>query len=259
MAGSKLKIEMRRNKILELLRTEGKVSVIRLSQLLGTTAVTIRNDLTTLEREGYLIRTQGGAVPVPRTDENQRIAHAAKSENVDEKRQIANVIADMIRDGDTLFINSGTTAELIASALKIRSNLNIVTNSLTTAMILGDVPTFRVVLLGGSLNANYGFTYGTDAQTQLAKFQADWAILSVDGVSIRGGITTHHVEEAVIDRMMIAGARSAWVAVDHSKIGRAGFARICDITDRIGLITTNTENDALNDLESAGVRIVYVQ
>ena len=66
MAGSKLKIEMRRNKILELLRTEGKVSVIRLSQLLGTTAVTIRNDLTTLEREGYLIRTQGGAVPVPR-------------------------------------------------------------------------------------------------------------------------------------------------------------------------------------------------
>ena len=124
-------------------------------------------------------------------------------------------------------------------------------------MILGDVPTFRVVLLGGAINANYGFTYGADAQTQLAKFQADWAILSVDGVSVRGGITTHHAEEAVIDRMMIAGARSAWVAVDHSKIGRAGFARICDITDHIGLITTNTDNEALNELNESGVRVVY--
>ena len=130
MAGSKLKIDVRRNKILELVKSEGKVSVVRLSQLLGTTAVTIRNDLTSLEQEGYLIRTQGGAVPVPRVEDAAHTALCSKTENADEKRQIADAIANMIQDGDTLFINSGTTTEFIAAALKVRSNLNIVTNSL---------------------------------------------------------------------------------------------------------------------------------
>lgn len=257
MAGSKLKIDIRRNKILELLRQEGRVNVIQLSQLLGTTAVTIRNDLTALERDGYLLRTQGGAVLVPGSDDDGSLPLTAKTENGEEKQRIANAIAGMIRDGDTLFINSGTTTQMVAAALKVRSNLNIVTNSLAAATILGEVPTFRVVLLGGSINANYGFTYGADAQTQLSKFQADWAILSVDGISVKGGITTHHAEEAVIDRMMIAGARSAWIAVDRSKIGRAGFARICDDVTHVGLVTSTGEMDALRELETNGMQIYY--
>lgn len=257
MAGSRLKIDLRRNKILELLRSEGKVNVIQLSHLLGTTAVTIRNDLTALERDGYLLRTQGGAVLLPRSEDEQRLSISNKTENVEEKQIIANAVANMIRDGDTLFINSGTTTQFVAAALKVRSNLNIVTNSLATAMALGEIPTFRVVLLGGSMNANYGFTYGADALAQLTKYQADWAILSVDGVSVKGGITTHHAEEAGIDRMMIAGARSAWVVVDHTKIGRAGFVRVCDDTNHVGMVTTDVHSEALRDLEDNGMHIVY--
>ena len=258
MPGSKLKIDTRRKKILEQLRSDGKVNVLQLSQLLGTTAVTIRNDLTALEREGYLLRTSGGAVLVPRSDDNLSLSLAGKTANAEEKQCIAAAVAAMIKDGDTLFINSGTTTEMIAAALKVRSNLNIVTNSLAAATMLGEVPSFRVVLLGGSINATYGFTHGADAQAQLAKYQADWAILSVDGISVRGGVTTHHAEEAVIDRMMIAGARSAWIAVDPSKIGRAGFARVCDDVQHLNLITTGDSSASLEELKSSGMYIAVV-
>ena len=127
MAGSKLKIDIRRNRILEQLRQRGRVNVLELSQLLGTTAVTIRNDLTALERDGYLLRTQGGAVQIPRAEEEPGINFPGKSENGEEKQRIAEAVAAMIRDGDTLFINSGTTTQMVASALQVRTNLNIVT------------------------------------------------------------------------------------------------------------------------------------
>lgn len=258
MAGSKLKIDIRRNRILELVRQDGKVLVSELSQKLGATQVTIRNDLTALERDGYLVRTKGGAILMPHQDDgsNSPLLNL-RIDRSDEKQAVAKAVAGMVRDGDTLFINSGSTTQLVANALKERRNLNIVTNSLAAATILGDMPTFRVVLLGGSINATYGFTYGGDAQAQLAKFQADWAFLSVDGVSVRGGITTHHAEEAVIDNMMIDGARSAWIVVDRSKIGRAGFARIGDDLQRVGLVTSAGDPSETRDLEKCGMRIVY--
>jgi DeoR/GlpR family transcriptional regulator of sugar metabolism len=258
MAGSKLKIDIRRNRILELVRQDGKVLVSELSQKLGATQVTIRNDLTALERDGYLVRTKGGAILMPHQDDgsNSPLLNL-RIDRSDEKQAVAKAVAGMVRDGDTLFINSGSTTQLVANALKERRNLNIVTNSLAAATILGDMPTFRVVLLGGSINATYGFTYGGDAQAQLSKFQADWAFLSVDGVSVRGGITTHHAEEAVIDNMMIDGARSAWIVVDRSKIGRAGFARIGDDLQRVGLVTSAGDPSETRDLEKCGMRIVY--
>lgn len=258
MAGSKLKIDIRRNKILEFVRQDGKVSVSDLSHKLGTTPVTIRNDLTALERDGYLIRTKGGAVLMPHQDDGSNSPLLSlRVDRSEEKMAIANAVANMIHDGDTLFINSGSTTQILASALKVRTNLNIVTNSLAAATILGDTPTFRVVLLGGAINATYGFTYGGDAQAQLSRFQADWAFLSVDGVSVRGGITTHHAEEAVIDNMMIDGARSAWVVVDRSKIGRAGFARIGDDLRQVGLVTSAGDPNETRDLERSGMQIVY--
>lgn len=255
MAGSKLKIDIRRNKIMEQLRREGRVSVTQLSEALGTTAVTIRNDLTALERDGYLLRTQGGAVLLNK-NETRSGAVTTDVTNIEEKNTIAQMLVALIKDGDTLFINSGTTTQVIAGALKVRANLNIVTNSLVAATILGEIPSFRVLLLGGELNAQYGFTYGGDAATQLGKFQADWAILSVDGISARGGLTTHHAEEAVIDRMMIAGARKTWIAADHTKIGRTGFARICEDLAGIGLATDSKDAQALQELKGCGVEII---
>lgn len=255
MTDSRLKIDIRRKRILEQLRLEGKVSVNALCDALGVTPVTIRNDLTMLEQEGRLIRVQGGAVRMPMETaipESQGIPQLAR------KQAIGQTVAQMVHDGDTLFINSGTTCEIVAAQLSIRRNLNIVTNSLHVATRLGAVPTFRVLLLGGEINAHYSFTHGGDAQEQLSKYQADWAILSVDGISAKGGVTTHHAEEAVIDRMMAAGAKQRLIVADSTKIGKAGFSRVCESSSLLTLVTNaGGDRETLAQLEETGVSIRF--
>lgn len=257
MAESKLKIDVRRNKILEQLKQDGKVSVSRLAAELGATPVTIRNDLTALERDGYLVRMQGGAVIAPRLENH--FVSTAEDITFLQKQALAEEVAKLITDGQTLFFNSGTTTHHIARALKGKKHLNIVTNSLSIAMELGNTATFHVLLLGGEINASYGFTSGGDTQEQLSKYRADWAILSVDGVSAQGGITTCHPEEAIIDRLMMANAKKRLIAATGNKIGTAGFSRICDGDEAIQLITDSSCNkDALLALQERGVQIIKV-
>lgn len=257
MAESKLKIDVRRNKILEQLKQDGKVSVSRLAAELGATPVTIRNDLTALERDGYLVRMQGGAVIAPRLENH--FVSTAEDITFLQKQTLAEEVAKLITDGQTLFFNSGTTTHHIARALKGKKHLNIVTNSLSIAMELGNTATFHVLLLGGEINASYGFTSGGDTQEQLSKYRADWAILSVDGVSAQGGITTCHPEEAIIDRLMMANAKKRLIAATGNKIGTAGFSRICDGDEAIQLITDSSCNkDALLALQECGVQIIKV-
>ena len=257
MAESKLKIDMRRRKILEQLCADGKVSVSRLATDLGATPVTIRNDLTALERDGYLVRMQGGAVRAPRPEAH--FVSSTRSSSAQQKQALAAEVAKLVTDGQTLFFNSGTTTLHIALALKEKKHLNLVTNSLLIAMELGDIPTFHVLLLGGEINTSYCFTSGGDTQEQLSKYRADWAILSVDGVSAQGGITTCHPEEAIIDRLMMANARRRLIVATGDKIGRAGFSRICDSDDQLCLITDSTcSKDALQDLQEHGVQITKV-
>lgn len=245
--------ESRREKILEELYKKGKVSVAALSQTLGTTPVTIRSDLTALEQEGFLVRIQGGAVLPPRSKTPRDPVNATA--NVEEKQSIAAVMAKLVHDGDTLFINSGTTTEFVATALEIRSDLNIVTNSLAVATILGEIPSFRVILVGGEINARYGFTYGSDALSQLEKYKADWAILSIDGISASSGVTTHHAEEAMLDRMMISNAKNICIVADHTKIGNVGFARVLDDMKDITIITNS---DQTGELSESGASVICV-
>ena len=252
MASAGLKIDTRRKKILELLEREGKVTVAGLSAELGTTAVTIRSDLSALEENGYLERIPGGALL-----KAQLRPQLSGGTNLAEKQAIAAATAGLIRDGDTLFINSGTTTREVALALKQHRNLNVVTNSVAVASELSGIPTFRVILLGGELNSQYLFTCGGDAQEQLQKYQADYAILSLDGVSAENGITTYHADEAIIDRMMVERAQKTLIVADHTKLGHAGFSQICPLQQVHTLITDQEgASEQLDMLRTTQMRIV---
>ncbi len=227
------KISIRRNKILEILHKEKKVYIAELSQLFGASLVTIRSDLDAMANEGLLVRMAGGAI----LPNDVATASRANIENFEQKQEIALNAAQLIKDGDTLFINSGTTTLLVAEALKTKSNLSIVTNSLSVATTLGSAPTFRVILLGGTINPQYNFTYGADTQEYLNRFGADWAILSVDGISEDGDISTCHAEEAILDRIMIARAKKVLVVADANKIGRTGFSYVSRCDEKIKILT----------------------
>lgn len=256
MADKKLKIDIRRNSILQKLRQTGRVTVSQLSTEFGATEVTIRNDLSALEQEGYLMRVQGGAIlPIiaqndPKTDRS--IPFLAQ------KKAIAEAVSNMIQDGDTLFINSGTTTMCVANALKKKQNIKIVTNSLAVATTLGDISNLRVTLLGGDINARYCFTYGSIAQELLSTFQANWAILSVDGISPTGGITTYHAEEAILDRLMIEGASHTLIVADSSKLGRIGFSRVRECSTLTLVTNKCPHSEVTNQITECGMKIHYV-
>ena len=256
MSDCRLKIDARRNAILKKIRQNKRVTVAELSHELDATGATIRNDLSVLEQEGHLVRTQGGAILLQKfhnpTDLTTNIP------NPTSKLAIACAVSEMIQDGDTLFINSGTTTACVADALKCHKDLKIVTNSLAVANTLADISSLRVTLLGGDLNARYGFTYGSITQDLLSQFQANWAILSVDGLSPIGGITTYHSEEAILDRMMINGAQNTLIVADRGKLGHIGFSRICDCNGLTLVTNSSPETGITVQLKECGLHIKYV-
>jgi DeoR/GlpR family transcriptional regulator of sugar metabolism len=227
------KIAQRRNTILDILHRDQKVYIANLSKQLNASLVTIRTDLDALASEGLLVRMAGGAILPANGNEHPHRA----IENYEQKQEIAQTVATIVQDGDTLFINSGTTTLLVAEALKNKKNLSVVTNSLSVATTLGSVPSFRVILLGGAINSPYNFTYGADTQEHLNRFGADWAVLSVDGVSGDGEISTCHAEEAIIDRIMIARSKKVLIVADSAKIGRTGFSYVSRCDDKIKILT----------------------
>lgn len=239
MREQKLKIDTRRNKIIEILNRDGRVKVSKLSQELKATPVTIRSDLDALERDGYLERVQGGAVQTAVNYYNREFI-LRKRLNASVKKRIAAAAAELIHDGDTILINSGTTVYFTAVELKKRKNLKIVTNSLTAAIELGSVPSFNVILLGGEINSRDSFTYGSDVLEQLKRYRANYAILSIDGVCIDSGISTLHAEEVLVERMMMERANETVIIADSQKLEKEGFLYVCD-TGAIDKLVTDQE------------------
>ena len=260
MAQSKpLKIDVRRSAILEALGRESRVRVSQLAEQFGATVVTIRNDLAALERDGFLQRVPGGAVQTVKNyyslDYNSR-----KQNNAELKQVVAQKAAELVNDGETLLINSGITTHFLANALKAKKGLNIVTNSLTVAMELGTHVGFRVILLGGEVNVQYAFTYGSDAMEQARRYKADKAILSIDGVAAMEGLTTYHAEEAVVDRVMMERARATIVVADETKLGKESFSYICGLENIHTLVTSaGASDEVLSALGAACPQIILTE
>jgi len=256
MSEKGLKIDVRRRRILEILSRDGQVDINRLSRQLGATTVTIRSDLNALEADGYLERFHGGAVQSVQNYQHTQFLRRRK-DNLPIKKRIARLAAAMIPDGATLMINSGTTAYETAMALKWHKNLNIVTNSLMAASELGAHPSFRVIMLGGDINTEYAFTYGADAENQLRRYRADYALLSVSGLHVRRGITTYHAQEAMLDRLMMERSGKTIIVADHSKLGNEGFSHVSDLQRKQILVTDMLADPAyLTQLSAEGLEIL---
>ena len=252
------KLNVRRQKIIEMLDREGMVRVTDLSRNFKASEVTIRSDLTELERLGLLERVPGGALQTLKTYYNMDFQQR-KEQHSQEKMAIASMMTSLIQDGETLLINSGTTTYYAALELRKLKNLKIVTNSFSVATELGTNPTFQIILLGGNFNSQYLFTYGDDAVAQLRKYKADKLLLSLDGVNVSTGLTTYHAEETEVIRLMIERSRSTIIVADHSKIGRESFSYLGSI-DQIDYLVTNVDADeqVLREIAKSGIEIVTV-
>lgn len=245
---------LRRDRILEALEKSGFVKVSDLCSNLNTSAVTIRKDLEYLESQGHLIRVHGGAKLISLPSAIKRTTTKEL-----EKKAIAKAAASMVKDGDFIIINVGTTCYYVCEALKGKKNLTVVTNSVAIVNIFMNTPSITVILLGGILNRDMEITVGEDVIEQLGKYTADKLFLGMDGVDAEMGATTYnHVEDTLMRQMMLRSKKRILV-VDDSKIGKVTFARVANLSD-IDTIITNYNEDNIEEIEkisALGPKIIY--
>ena len=245
----------RKQKILDLLKANGSVKVTELSGILDISEVTVRNYLSDLEKKGLLSRVHGGAISSYKPYFSMNMAQRLETNNT-EKVDIANKVASMIEPNDTIMLNSGTTTLLTFRKFPYEYNLNIVTNSIAIALEASSNPNYNVILVGGTLNTNYQFSFGADAVSQLRNYHADKFILSVDGIDTENGFTTYYDKESEIDRVMIEQSDKCIVVADFSKFNRSAFVKISDLSSAECIVTNaSIDKETLKTLSEAGAKI----
>jgi DeoR family transcriptional regulator, aga operon transcriptional repressor len=253
-----LLIGERRRRICELLRAEGRVTVEELAARFGISPVTIRADLATLESAGALTRTHGGALSLPDGDQPldvKQLQHRA------EKLRIAEAAATLVRDGETIFLDSGTTTAEIARRIRTLDlkSINVITNALNIAALLIDVPSVRLIMPGGILRRESNSLSGSMAETALNTLRADRLYLGADGIDPQIGVMTPHLAEAELNAKMIAISRQVVVVADSSKFARRNISLIARIEQLHMLITDGAAPpDAVEQLRQRGVQVWLV-
>ena len=245
----------RKQKILDLLKTNGSVKVSQLSSMFEISEVTVRNYLTDLEKKGLLSRTHGGAISSYKPYYSMNMAQRLET-NHKEKVDIATKVAAMIEPNDTIMLNTGTTTLLAFRKFPLEYNLNIVTNSIAIALEATSNPNYNVILVGGTLNTKCQFSFGTDAISQLRNYHADKFILTVDGIDPENGFTTYYDKEVEVDRVMIEQSDKCIVVADFSKFNRSAFVKISDLSSAECIVTNaSIDEKVLQTFSDAGVKI----
>jgi len=244
----------RRARIVDALETQRAVKVATLSEALGVSEITIRRDLMSLEREGLLARTYGGAVLRKRsTDDSAR--EGAEGQQAEEKGRIAKAAAAMIEARDTVFLGSGTTVSQILRYVHPDLEARIVTPSLGAAAETQGLR-LEIIFLGGLYRPQLNAVEGTWPLDMIGHFHADKAFLGADGLDAKAGLTTPSLAVAGMELAMIRRTRGEVVVLaDNNKIGLVCQVVICPL-DQIDvvLVDTGVDTKIRNEIQRAGPR-----
>lgn len=212
----------RRQQIIEFLKAHQIAQIAELSERLGASEATIRRDLEWLEGQGLAERTHGGALLTQRMPLEPAYAFSAQA-HPEEKRRIGRAAAGLVNDGETVFVNSGTTATQFIRHLRLRPDLRsvtVITNNVTAVLEARDDSGLDAILLGGQFRTVANSTFGLFANAMLRQLSADKAVIGIDGITLRFGVTTPAGAEAEIAQVMIERTRGPVIAIfDHSKWG----------------------------------------
>lgn len=247
--------EERQSIILELLIQHNSILVTDLATHLNVSSVTIRKDLTDLEREKKLYRNHGKAILIDPYIDNRNVSEKEKL-YVEEKRLIGMKAASLITPKDSILIASGTTMHALARSIVPADELTVITASMEVSNILASEKNIYIIQLGGILRHSSLSVVGKYAENILADFSCSKLFIGVDGIDLDFGITTTNMMEASLNRVMMQTAQKTIVLADSSKFGRRGFSKIADMEDVDRIITDSRipPSTALR-LEEMGIKV----
>jgi DeoR family transcriptional regulator of aga operon len=254
-----LLIAERRGLIVDLVRERRRVTVAELAEQFGTSLVTIRTDLAALAADGALVRTHGGALPAPGDEEVS--LDVKRTLRQAEKQRIAAEAAALIRDGETILLDSGTTTYAIAQRIREMplAGINVITNALNIATLLAPVRHVNLIMPGGQLREQSFSLSGPIAVNALNQLHADRLFLGVDSLDPAIGLMTPYLQEAQFNAQMIRISRQVVAVADSSKLMRRNLSVIASV-DQLHLLITDraASPETVDDLRRRGVEVRLV-
>lgn len=239
--------EPRRRRILEWMQEEGSARVRDLAEAFKVSDATIRQDLEKLENDGYIVREHGGAFLNRGALQADPLA-LHHQDNMDKKRRIGALAASLVKDGETIILDAGTTTTEIAKRLTGLKNLTIITNALNIAIILGAVPTFAVHMPGGQFKSPTLSLSGDKSVEYFRNIFAGKLFLATAGVALDAGLTYPSFADLQLKEAMIKAAARVFLVADSTKINKSSFTRLGSLDVIHSFIT----DDGIAETDAAG-------
>jgi len=248
-----MKFQIRKQKILEKIETEGLIDVKEAAEILQTSEITIRRDLTLLADQGFLVRTHGGAMKVSLSQ--MPVDFAQKSAiYAAEKDAICRLAASFIEEGDVVFLDCGSTVFRLCPFIKNLS-IQVVTNSLPIVNeLIGTA--VKLNFAGGEIDAERQAAHGTAAIQHFKRYRAHKAFVGIDGISYQNGLSANSEKEAEITMVMAQQAQTTYFLCDSSKLERDKYLPFAPIDSVQHLITdTNAPASIIEQYQKVGIKI----
>ena len=244
----------RHQTILKLLDERSSLKVTELATTFAVSEGTVRNDLTALAEQNLLKRVRGGAVP--RSARGPYPTHNRMQVNGQEKKRIAKWAAELVSDGDIVFLDASSTALYMASFLSDRRHLTVVTNQLEAAQMLARDVHKTVVLVGGVLKPNGASVTGLMSQAALKDLQLSVAFVSCAGFSVEKGLMEADLEEATFKERVVNSAAKVVALLDSSKFGKVGLKTFAKLEHIDHVVTDDgVSSQTLQELQAAKVSL----
>jgi len=249
--------EARRNELLQLVSARGFVRVTDASDELAVSEVTIRADLTELEARGSVVRVHGGAM-LPGAIREPSL-ESAREQQAQAKRAIGEHAASLVRSGDSVFLDVGSTALAVAHALVERRDLHdltVVTNGLSIALALEPaLPRFSVIVTGGTLRPLQHSLVNPYASQLIDSLRVDLAIIGCNGVDVSAGVTNVNLPETEVKRQVMRQSGRCILVADGSKLGVTELGVVGALSEFDCLVTSGATGEAIEALTNAGLRV----
>jgi DeoR/GlpR family transcriptional regulator of sugar metabolism len=246
---------LRREKIREYLAHHHEASVQDLSAQLNASEATIRRDIQVLSKEPGFSRSRGG---IGLDESRSELAVLQRGRLMaDRKRMIGREAAALVRDGESIFLGSGSTTIEVARCLSGRRDLTVITNSMPIITTLVDNPHISLVVAGGALRRPELSFIGHIVEKALSELRADMVIMGIQGIHPEHGLTNEFLPEAILDRCLVHFAPRLCIVADSSKLGKIKTSFVGDIGDVSVLVTDGVENpETLAEIGRRGIRTI---
>ncbi|MDO4943202.1 MAG: DeoR/GlpR family DNA-binding transcription regulator [Lachnospiraceae bacterium] len=249
--------EERKELIIKILQEKKRVTNKELNETLGVSGTTIRTYLSELEEQGQLVRTHGGAILIEDTIMAEDTIVSRKDKNKTEKTQIAKLARNMISQGDTVLLDSGTTCLELARELRNIEDITVITNDLRIALEIQKNPSIQAIFLGGTIRNNYECTIGSAVINALQNYSVDKVFLSANALSMSKGATTPHIENALVKEAIMKSGNNKILLCDSSKIGKRTLCSFAKLTDFNFIISDRMISDKdRKEIEDKGVKVL---